>query len=136
MSFYKWACDQAGRGDIIGDVCNDILMDNEYPVNGGFESQLKYLASHPLGKNVTNLFRIAWEEFLSSDRKRRIGNGIRFNVLRRDGYKCQICGMDANDGVKLEVDHKIPVSKGGGDEIENLWTLCFNCNRGKKDKYL
>jgi 5-methylcytosine-specific restriction endonuclease McrA len=34
-------------------------------------------------------------------------------------------------GARLEVDHKIPVAKGGRNEIENLWALCFECNRGK-----
>lgn len=41
---------------------------------------------------------------------------------------------DANDhGVKLEVDHIIPVAEDGGDALDNLQTLCFDCNRGKRD---
>ena len=35
--------------------------------------------------------------------------------------------------VELEVDHKIPVSRGGTDDEKNLITKCFNCNRGKGD---
>ena len=34
-------------------------------------------------------------------------------------------------GVKLEVDHIVPVSAGGTDEMSNLRVLCCECNRGK-----
>ncbi len=61
---------------------------------------------------------------------------LRFDVLKRDKYSCQICGAVASDGVKLEVDHKNPKSKGGDNSLENLWTLCFDCNRGKGIKLL
>lgn len=65
-------------------------------------------------------------------RKQKISKGKRFKILRRDGYRCQLCGRTAQeDGVKLEVDHKIPESKGGPTKPSNLWTLCFDCNRGK-----
>ena len=45
-----------------------------------------------------------------------------------------LCGASANDGVKLEVDHIVPVSKGGKSTMDNLQTLCERCNRGKRDK--
>lgn len=61
---------------------------------------------------------------------------VRMQVLSRDDYTCQICGRSRKDGVKLEVDHKIPVAKGGTSELSNLWTLCFDCNRGKSDSVL
>ena len=62
-------------------------------------------------------------------------NSLRYDVLKRDGFRCQICGRTAQDGVKLHVDHIIPVSKGGKTEMNNLRTLCSDCNKGKKDKY-
>lgn len=56
----------------------------------------------------------------------------RFKVLKRDGYRCQLCGRDASvPGLTLEVDHKIPLSGGGDNSEANLWVLCFDCNRGK-----
>jgi len=61
---------------------------------------------------------------------------IRFRILKRDGYRCQLCGRNAQDGIKLEVDHKYPRSKGGTDDESNLWVLCFDCNRGKRDSLL
>jgi len=56
----------------------------------------------------------------------------RFFVLKRDDFTCQICGASGK-GVRLEVDHIVPVSKGGTNDLANLQTLCFNCNRGKRD---
>ena len=56
---------------------------------------------------------------------------LRFEVMKRDGYRCRICGRSASEGAKLEVDHIIPVSKGGKTIMSNLQTLCRECNRGK-----
>lgn len=67
-------------------------------------------------------------------KRRAVSLKIRYEVFVRDSYKCVVCGRDARDGVKLEVDHIHPVSKGGSNEKSNLQTLCFDCNHGKKDK--
>jgi len=56
----------------------------------------------------------------------------RFFVLKRDGFTCRMCGANG-PGVKLEVDHIVPVAKNGTDALDNLHTLCFECNRGKRD---
>ena len=56
---------------------------------------------------------------------------LRFEVMKRDGYRCRICGKSASEGAKLEVDHIVPVSKGGKTVMSNLQTLCRECNRGK-----
>lgn len=61
-------------------------------------------------------------------------SGKRYDILRRDNFRCQICGRSQSDGAKLEVDHIIPVSKGGKTVDENLQTLCHECNQGKKAK--
>ena len=62
--------------------------------------------------------------------RRPIGKQIRVQVLARDGYRCKMCGR-TKDEVPLEVDHIIAVSDGGTDELNNLATLCRDCNRGK-----
>jgi 5-methylcytosine-specific restriction endonuclease McrA len=56
----------------------------------------------------------------------------RFLILKRDSYRCQICGARASDDMTLEVDHRIPVAKGGLNTDDNLWTLCAECNAGKQ----
>ncbi|NEO31194.1 MAG: HNH endonuclease [Symploca sp. SIO3C6] len=50
--------------------------------------------------------------------------------MHKDNYKCVFCGRISSE-VKLEVDHILPFSKGGKNDISNLQTLCFDCNRGK-----
>ncbi len=60
----------------------------------------------------------------------------RWAVLKRDNYRCVKCGANPsnNHEVELEVDHIFPVAKGGGNMLENLQTLCRECNQGKKDR--
>lgn len=59
-----------------------------------------------------------------------LSKALRFSVFKRDGFTCQYCGRKT-PAVILEADHIVPVSAGGLDEIENLITACFDCNRGK-----
>ena len=61
-------------------------------------------------------------------------DSMRYDVLRRDGFRCVLCGASADDGARLHVDHIVPVSKGGKTEYNNLRTLCERCNVGKSDK--
>jgi hypothetical protein len=60
---------------------------------------------------------------------------LRFKVLQRDNFKCKICGASpaTNPNIILHVDHIKPYSKGGETVLENLQTLCSNCNLGKSD---
>ena len=62
-------------------------------------------------------------------------NSKRFKVLMRDNFKCRYCGK-TSDEKELEVDHVIPKARGGSNNLENLVTSCFECNRGKRDKTL
>jgi 5-methylcytosine-specific restriction enzyme A len=68
-------------------------------------------------------------------RSRSISLSVRVDVLTRDGYKCVFCGRNSQQ-VDLEIDHIIPYSKGGNNFIDNLQTLCFDCNRGKSARIL
>lgn len=61
-----------------------------------------------------------------------IDRKTRYSILQRDGSTCQRCGRTPADGVKLNVDHKIPVDFGGETVDNNLWVLCRECNEGKK----
>lgn len=64
--------------------------------------------------------------------RKQITKKTRFDVFKRDKFTCQYCGKTAPD-VKLEIDHIKPVSKGGDNNILNLITSCYDCNRGKRD---
>ena len=69
------------------------------------------------------------------EERKPISKKLRFEVFKRDKFTCQYCGRMAPD-VVLEVDHIKPVSKGGKNELINLVTSCFECNRGKSNKEL
>jgi len=67
--------------------------------------------------------------------QRNISIRMRFLVLRRDNFKCKICGKSpaTDPKIVLHVDHIIPWVKGGETVIDNLQTLCSDCNIGKSD---
>lgn len=54
----------------------------------------------------------------------------RFEILRRDKFRCQYCGACGSE-VQLHVDHVVPVVEGGANTIDNLRTACSTCNLGK-----
>src|SRR3989344_3241898 len=54
-------------------------------------------------------------------------------ILKRDGYKCVVCGKGLKDGVDLHVDHIKPKDFGGEAKIENGQTLCSKHNFIKKN---
>lgn len=68
--------------------------------------------------------------------KRNIPLGLHYKIFKRDAFKCVVCGRNANDGIKLHVDHKIPYSLGGLTELNNLRTLCNECNISKSNKFI
>lgn len=61
---------------------------------------------------------------------------LREAIKHRDNYTCQACGLSTRDeaNLLLEIDHIIPISKGGMSTEENLQTLCWKCNRTKGAK--
>lgn len=65
--------------------------------------------------------------------KREIKLGLRYAVLKRDLFRCVICGRSpaTHLGVILHVDHILAWAKGGKTVIENLRSLCEDCNLGK-----
>lgn len=110
-------------------------------------------------RDVFGSFRNALEEFLGWANRRRkhkvktpildiakargnhrtrksVKPGLRLKVFERDGYKCVICGSSPayGNGTLLHVDHIVPYSKGGETVIDNLQTLCKECNLGKGNR--
>lgn len=66
-------------------------------------------------------------------RSRNISTSVRVDVIKRDNCRCVFCGATARE-TQLQIDHIIPFSKGGSNDLSNLQALCVECNRGKSDR--
>jgi hypothetical protein len=70
---------------------------------------------------------------INKPRRKGVSLSVRYDVLRRDNFQCVLCAASGKDA-RIQIDHILPVSKGGTNDISNLRVLCFKCNHGKKDK--
>jgi hypothetical protein len=61
---------------------------------------------------------------------RNVPRKIFLRIVRRDNQTCQKCGKILREE-EIRIDHKIPFSKGGPTEEDNLRVLCEECNRKK-----
>ena len=57
------------------------------------------------------------------------------DLEREYNYTCSLCGRKEPE-IKLTIDHIIPISKGGTNEIKNIQPLCINCNSKKGGEVL
>ena len=71
---------------------------------------------------------------------RPISAKLRAEVLDRNGFTCQMCGLTPGDidpatgrKVRLHIGHIKDKSLGGKDELSNLHALCSTCNQGAKN---
>jgi len=55
-------------------------------------------------------------------------------IYERDNYSCHYCSKKELSGLDLNIDHYIPISKGGTNELNNLVVSCHSCNSKKKSK--
>lgn len=80
---------------------------------------------------------IKWRKSIAGQRA-LMTSQLRDKIKERDNYKCCSCNLGIEDepNLLLEIDHKIPLSKGGMTTYDNLQTLCWRCNRKKGAKIL
>lgn len=80
---------------------------------------------------------IKWKKSIAGQRA-LMTSQLRNDIKERDDYKCCSCnnGINNEPNLLLEIDHIIPLSKGGITTYENLQTLCWKCNRSKGSKIL
>jgi 5-methylcytosine-specific restriction endonuclease McrA len=64
----------------------------------------------------------------------KIPDEVRNYVFNRDNYQCQSCGKTKQQ-TTLNIDHIIPLGKGGSNDMSNLQTLCEKCNQQKKHHF-
>lgn len=131
--FFRWLLRQTRRDDPVGDFSCDVERDRSFPRT---TSSLENIRSYMLHRGAEAEAILAFDEACNEFKvKGKVRAGIsvnqRFSIFKRDSYRCCICGASTEGGSRLEVDHKTAVAKGGTNAEENLWTLCFECNRGK-----
>lgn len=150
VNFVRWLYQQSltGRDDVVSDLACDCRQDRRWfdvDQNPSIREVFRYFRENiGLPQYLEDAICEAYREFKQvtgvypRNKKKDASVSLRkrYTVFKRDGYCCRICGRSVNDGVVLEVDHKVPRSWGGNSNLENLWTLCFDCNRGKADSYL
>lgn len=85
-----------------------------------------------LKNNIYNNF--GEEDDDKTELVRTISGKTRLDVFERDDYRCQMCGRTVEDGIKLHIDHIVPFSKGGSNDMDNLQVLCHECNLAKHDR--
>lgn len=158
-SFSKWLYAQVHNvNEGISDVAEDAIYDAFWPAySNNIHVYLGHLEELGACDSAIEAFKQAWalwnkleesasfSRYLVAEEAQKLRGvksslvgqrdglkpRLRFAVLKRDGYRCLICGKTNEDGVQLEVDHIEAVANGGTDDMENLQTLCFDCNRGK-----
>jgi 5-methylcytosine-specific restriction endonuclease McrA len=59
-----------------------------------------------------------------------VPGSLRYEVLQRAGFRCELCGISADERA-LEVDHIVPRRHGGQDDFSNFQALCWKCNASK-----
>ncbi|HIZ72769.1 MAG TPA: HNH endonuclease [Candidatus Gallimonas intestinavium] len=98
------------------------------------DEQHETISDHAQSKcNISTNENISLNETHKTSRD--INLRLRFLVMKRDNFKCRICGRSpaTTPGLELHIDHIKPWSKGGETEIDNLQTLCQDCNLGKSN---
>lgn len=77
--------------------------------------------------------RLSFKKF----KRKKFSKNFRAKIFERDNYECQYCKKNLfylpDERV---IDHKIPLSRGGSNSIQNLWLLCNKCDKNKKNKMI
>ena len=112
------------NGEIYAERCEQFSVDDIYSLNKRLNNK---------NGNFYN-DREIWDSLCRVERG-KVSNKMRFSIYKRDGYRCFNCGI-SDRYAQLEIDHIIPIAKGGKTTYDNLQTLCHNCNEEKGDTYI
>ncbi|WP_299991227.1 HNH endonuclease [uncultured Pontibacter sp.] len=143
--YYNNVCPEVNLFDLAHSLLNGVASSCGEWDKLGTKSKFQNLKSThysdcpEFSKHIFDLkFNPKQKPVQKSTNKRRvsISKKLRFEIFERDSYTCQYCGRNKSDGIKLNLDHKIPISVGGTDSYSNLVTSCEDCNQGKSDKII
>lgn len=100
---------------------------------GPFEYDYDYIKDR-YGQLADIGFECTLRAYHSKNQRKLATRELRELIMQRDNFTCQICGKHMPDEVGLQIDHIVPVSKGGKTIPSNLRVLCSKCNGSKSDK--
>ena len=103
--------------------------------NGCFKYCYEWIESR--NKQLSNIgFECTLRAYYSKNQRKLTTRKLREDIMKRDNYTCQLCGKHMPDEIGLQIDHIIPIAKGGKTITSNLRVLCSKCNGSKADKIL
>ncbi len=132
-AFEEYSCRVSHQESVSGNA-NNLWTRRIYYLQP--DASLTYPLEKYRGKVTKDINEAIYSVFpkkIPYKKRRKLDSRLRHEVFKRDGYKCKECGASKEDKM-LHADHIIPFSKGGTDELENLQTLCDDCNLAKSDK--
>jgi len=109
----------------------DYYLEGYSDLNAEEVQQLVSLCDEKLNHFESTRGDSVWEH--RSRNRRLVSGSVRYSVFKRANFHCELCGIRADDKA-LEVDHIVPKSLGGADDITNYQALCYSCNASKGNR--
>lgn len=119
------------HGPVVDWVTNEWLKEHSEPPRDPWRMIRRLHQEGILVKVCKGIYRYD-PDLIQSRRLMDFSPAQREEILKRDDYRCVICGRGPNEGYELHVDHIIPKELGGEAEIWNGQTLCSVHNFRKK----
>lgn len=140
---YIWANDEEGFYSRLGfaNIDESVLVVEykfSYTSNGGMAQ--KSFTVPMTEEYIAELIRTLESKLTASafakEQRNMMTQKLREKIKKRDDYTCCHCGNSTykEPNLLLEIDHIVPIAKGGRTVEDNLQTLCWKCNRDKSDK--
>lgn len=135
IKLYTYTCYENGEAHYSPDLKAVIYSQSAVPRI----SSVFYISPEELISRMNFLskfdYTITKHQYDMSNQRALITPELRLKIMKRDSYTCQICHKLCTPN-EIEIDHIIPVSKGGKSIESNLQVLCASCNRKKGNKLL
>ena len=137
--------DEAGFYSRLGfaDIDEDTLtVEYKFTYTSGVGMAQRSFTVPMTEENIAALIQVLESKLTASafakEQRRLMTRKLREFIKERDNFTCCSCGNSTHvePNLLLEIDHIIPVSKGGCTEESNLQTLCWKCNRAESDKIM
>lgn len=142
---YVMESDEAGFYSRLGFTnIDESVLTVEYKfsyTSGGGMAQRSFtvpMTEETIGELIKTLESKLTASAFAKEQRNLMTKKLREFIKSRDNFTCCNCGNSTHKepNLLLEIDHIIPVAKGGQTVKENLQTLCWKCNRAKSDKII